>query len=226
MEEHSGTKRWQSRQRRHQIDRFRSPGGSFNGTFFNRLTAATSANNGGHHIVALVRLWFHFRKLLCYTLSGSPRLANVLGSPSASRRFRGPSKSMKADHGPRSGLLEERTRMRYRECCPDCGVLPGNQHGIGCSIEPCPLCGGQYISCECDPDDLGYNEFPPVLWNGEIPRIKECREYGLYARLISGRGWVKCGPDEDGASLDINRLVTQGTWNRKTQKFELPSTAS
>ncbi|OQX23930.1 MAG: hypothetical protein BWK80_23515 [Desulfobacteraceae bacterium IS3] len=33
--------------------------------------------------------------------------------------------------------------------CPDCNVLPGGFHHVGCSMEICPKCGGRWIYCRC-----------------------------------------------------------------------------
>lgn len=35
--------------------------------------------------------------------------------------------------------------------CGDCGILmkEGNIHHFGCDRERCPVCGGQFIGCEC-----------------------------------------------------------------------------
>ncbi len=33
--------------------------------------------------------------------------------------------------------------------CHDCNVAPGGFHHPGCSVERCPRCGGQLITCGC-----------------------------------------------------------------------------
>lgn len=37
--------------------------------------------------------------------------------------------------------------------CGDCNALYGETHHLGCDIERCSLCHGQFISCECDYSD-------------------------------------------------------------------------
>lgn len=37
--------------------------------------------------------------------------------------------------------------------CADCNTPLGGLHHPGCDVERCPRCGGQSISCGCDPDD-------------------------------------------------------------------------
>ena len=34
--------------------------------------------------------------------------------------------------------------------CGDCGALPGGYHHAWCDLEKCPVCGGQFLSCDCD----------------------------------------------------------------------------
>jgi hypothetical protein len=106
-----------------------------------------------------------------------------------------------------------------RDCCPDCGARPGETHRAGCDVEPCPYCGSQLASCDCGGDPPLDDRMP---WTGLWPGAAECREFGWFARLVPGVGWVHCGPDEPGAAEDLNRLHTQARWDRSQKRFVLP----
>jgi hypothetical protein len=43
--------------------------------------------------------------------------------------------------------------------------------------------------------------------------VAECQEFGWYAKLVPGRGWAPCDPDEDGAIEDLNRLMMMAEWD-------------
>lgn len=98
--------------------------------------------------------------------------------------------------------------------CPDCHVAPGKPHLQGCSVERCPECGMQRLSCGCD-----YEADVFVPWAGEWPGSAECREYGLYARLVPGSGWVPCSADHPEAKEDLNRLFGEYVWDKDKQRF-------
>jgi hypothetical protein len=100
--------------------------------------------------------------------------------------------------------------------CPDCGVPPGNHHKVGCDIEQCPYCGGQLISYDCE-------SMPPLddrmSWAGVWPGVAKCREFGWYAKLVPGKGWLPCQADEPGAVADLNRLHGEAVWDRIEKSF-------
>lgn len=104
-------------------------------------------------------------------------------------------------------------------CCHDCDVEPGEFHKLGCDNEQCPYCGGQLISCCC-------RRRPPLddrmRWTGIWPGVTECQEFGWFARLVPGQGWVSCAADEAGAVEDLNRLHVEARWDRKRKRFVLP----
>lgn len=51
--------------------------------------------------------------------------------------------------------------------CPDCGVMPGNEHKDGCDIARCLICGGQKLGCDCISNNTD-------VWTGIYPGIREC----------------------------------------------------
>jgi hypothetical protein len=102
--------------------------------------------------------------------------------------------------------------------CGDCGVKPGELHGPGCDVERCPNCGGQLISCDCDPDDEIINGLVRMPWTGEWPGLAECREYGFWC-IRTPSGLVECDASTPGATEDLNRLGATCRWNRALKKW-------
>jgi len=42
-------------------------------------------------------------------------------------------------------------RDNLPDMCCGCNAYVGREHEPGCDWERCPRCGGQFISCPCDP---------------------------------------------------------------------------
>jgi len=103
-----------------------------------------------------------------------------------------------------------------RNYCPDCDMAIGEYHLSNCESEQCPRCGGQLLSCGCEFDWYHFSKIP---WRGLLPGVAECREYGLYARLLPGKGWTPCAKSDHGATEDLKRLFTEGQWDIKKQKW-------
>ena len=57
------------------------------------------------------------------------------------------------------GKKWERERVPGSEKCKDCGKAPEHYHKPGCNMEPCPACGEQLLSCDCDFMEASYQVF-------------------------------------------------------------------
>jgi len=103
--------------------------------------------------------------------------------------------------------------MKEFNTCPDCGVNIGEYHQNGCDVERCPECGGQMLGCDCE------ISMPRIIWDGNWPGVKECQEFGWYSKMVPGYGWVECAKEDDGASEDLNRLVSSCKWDKNLARF-------
>jgi len=59
----------------------------------------------------------------------------------------------KATCGERLYKKNWKKNILRKKRCGDCGVEEGELHQLGCDLERCPICEGQFISCDCN-----YNE--------------------------------------------------------------------
>lgn len=103
--------------------------------------------------------------------------------------------------------------------CPDCAVKPGENHLPGCDVERCGFCGGQMISCSClgKPEVIKDKDLLP--WTGQWPGDAECEKYGLYSKMVAGKGWVSCSKDDPEAGYDLNTLYAKYKWDKKQKTF-------
>ena len=54
--------------------------------------------------------------------------------------------------------------------CPVCSVAVGEYHALGCPVEICPWCGGQFTRCNCRFDQLDIEELDD---EAEVERLLE-----------------------------------------------------
>jgi hypothetical protein len=58
-----------------------------------------------------------------------------------------------------------------------------------------------------------------IRWVGETHNVAVCRKLGWYARFTD-RGWQRCGPDDDGATEDLNRTnAWHARWDADAQEW-------
>jgi hypothetical protein len=92
-------------------------------------------------------------------------------------------------------------------------------HEDGCDTARCANTGIQRLQCDC-PAEPSCN----TVWTGVWPGVAECLEFGWYSRFRPGEGgWLRCGPDDEGAGPDLNRLVGTGeaVWSKAAGRYVL-----
>jgi Domain of unknown function (DUF6891) len=80
------------------------------------------------------------------------------------------------------------------------------------------------LACGCEQSNGGEPWPPPLddreVWTGEWPGVKECQEFGWYAKgNPDGPGHIPCGPHEPGAVPDLNRLRVDAEWGRQEKRY-------
>lgn len=126
--------------------------------------------------------------------------------------------------------------------CGDCGVMPGTAHEPGCDVARCMWTGVQAIQCELGMiaevcralrsaervdladalawyhslDDLAH-DCGEDIWIGVWPGKQDAADLGWFAYF--GPPWIRCSRDYPGASPDLNRLVSEGRWDRDRKRW-------
>jgi hypothetical protein len=119
-------------------------------------------------------------------------------------------------------MMEKHMSITKFENCPACNAKPSSLHRLGCDVERCPRCGLQLLSCEHFL--FGAAEPPPdeerLPWTGEWPGEAECRELGWWCKISpAGLGNIPCALDDPDGGPDLNRLCTEGIWDRRRKRF-------
>ncbi|MGP4027133.1 hypothetical protein [Actinomadura sp. 3N407] len=115
--------------------------------------------------------------------------------------------------------------------CPDCGTATGQPHASSCDVARCLWTGLQRLSCKwfgLDPL-LTEHDCGQDAWSGRWPGEEDAErlDWWIYWDGPSpkhgwdyqGRGWVRVTADHPDAMPDLNRLVIEGRWDRKNQRW-------
>ena len=114
--------------------------------------------------------------------------------------------------------------------CPDCSVLPGEEHALAvCDVAVCLATGHQRYGCPGNdgPPDFVVHDCGRDVWTGERTALAAARDLGLWAayRKPESEGvspWVPCSPDTPGALPSVNRVLTEAVWSRQDHRWVLP----
>ncbi len=83
---------------------------------------------------------------------------------------------------------------RDAEICPACHAATGEFHELGCPVELCPWCGGQFVYCNCRFDKL---ELDTLSGEAELIKLEE---------LLSEKGRIPYAPEQRPSFLDTDEL--------------------
>ncbi len=114
--------------------------------------------------------------------------------------------------------------------CGDCAALPGYEHGEGCDVARCPLCGIQRLQCY-----KHSRSTKPSIWTGIWPGKIECVEHNLWVKEVTRPDpsgvfpyrhvrWEKVTRDDPDAIPDLNELMRlfmtgQLIWDIRLQRI-------
>jgi len=99
----------------------------------------------------------------------------------------------------KSRILDRLWSEEKSSNCPDCGVLPGQQHQDGCDVDRCPDCKIQKLQCNCGSDKHD-------TWTGLWPGVKECQELELICWDTATNSWM----------YDLNKWVLNQMRKKKS----------
>ena len=110
--------------------------------------------------------------------------------------------------------------FKFSPFCPFCRAAIGQLHKDGCIAETCSHCGHLRVLCDCRALSGNKNYFIDnrLPWDGSCFGQRECLEFGWFAKE-EGRKMVRCGPDEPGAMLDLERILVDAKWSRKLKRW-------
>ena len=70
------------------------------------------------------------------------------------------------------------------DICPACHACTGEEHELGCPVEICPWCGGQFVNCSCRFEQLG------------VDAISTEQELLELEALLEERGRIPYSPEQ------------------------------
>jgi len=122
---------------------------------------------------------------------------------------------------------------RYFEHCQGCGVLVGEWHRPGCTLELCPYCGktackfaARRNSEKACPTVQMFGQAPVddrIRYDGYLPGEREAVEFGWWAYETRDTEVVYCcEPDHPDAFPHNDRVEDTAVWDRDNKKFVLP----